>query len=232
MSGKRFQMIVGVHDLAEMPEGPPDELYSWLPFSRVKPLLDDILENTRAAGTEMHVTSDDAFHSDYELLMPWLQEHGVGGTFFIPTRFLGKPGRLTARHLREMAAAGMRMGVHGARHINWTRASPQDFADDLREGREELQQILGMAVDLVAPPFGAYDGRVASHLFAQGFREIHTCRSGLALPGEALKPRNMLKPGNIDAVLAVSRRPGGLKDAARCRLRRLRASLPWLAGAA
>lgn len=223
-----FQMIVGLHDVAEVPDARDDELLSWVAFSRLKPLLAEIIENTRRTGNELHVTSDDGFRSDYEILLPWLLENRIGGTFFIATRFIDREGRLSVQQLREIAGLGIRIGVHGAAHLPWSRIPRADFLRDVEEGRDRLQQMIGAPVDAAAPPFGAFDGFVIKHLFAMGFREVHTSRQGLACRAVPLKPRNMLKESQLDAVLATSRRPASLTDAARCYLRRWRASLPNL----
>jgi peptidoglycan/xylan/chitin deacetylase (PgdA/CDA1 family) len=228
----RFRLIVGVHDLADPPDARGDELSSWMPFAEVAPLFDRILDHTRATGARLHVTSDDGFRSDHALLLPWLVERGIGGTFFVPTGFIGRPGRLGVAEIREIAAHGLRIGVHGVRHIDWTAVPEHEFLADVREGRDRLEQTIGAAIDLVAPPFGRFDGRVAVRLLEMGFREIHTCRPGPAPVGEPLVPRNMLRAGRVEAVLAASRRRGGPIDVARCRLRRLREVMRYRTGAA
>jgi len=220
-SPSRFELIVGLHDLAERPDARGDELSSWMPFSEVEPVLDALVESCRQTGVRLRITSDDGFRSDYERLAPWLVERGLGGVFFVPSRFVGRPGRLSTADLRELVALGMEIGVHGARHINWADAAPGDFAEDVQEGRQALEEIIGRRVDKVAPPFGGFNAHVLAHLEASGFSEIHTCRPGLSLASVAVKPRNMIKAGNIEAVLAVGRRLGGWGDATRCRLRRL-----------
>ena len=225
-----FELIVGLHDLAEEPDAHDDELMSWMPFSAAKPLLDDLLAMTRKTGARLRVTSDDAFRSDIDLLAPWLARNGVAGAFFVPTRFLGRPGRLTADDIRALDALGMEIGVHGAAHLDWTSISKREFLDDVNEGRASLERILGRPVDVVSPPFGRFDAGILDHLFAMGFREVHTCRPGLALTSVAIKPRNMLKMGNVPAVLAVASRSGKWRDAARCRLRYLSVRLKTLAG--
>ncbi len=234
MTGKRgaarFELIVGVHDLSEEPDARGDELKSWVPFSAARPLLDELVETSREAGTRLRITSDDAFRSDVDLLAPWLVTHGIAGSFFVLTRFLGRPGRLTANDVRGLADLGMEIGVHGADHLDWTAISEREFLDDVTEGRAILEGILGRPVDVVAPPFGRFDARILHHLFAMGFREVHTCRPGLALTSVAIKPRNMLKAGNEAALRAVGGRRGNWSDAARCRLRPLSVRLKTLAG--
>jgi peptidoglycan/xylan/chitin deacetylase (PgdA/CDA1 family) len=232
VAATRFQLIVGVHDLADPPEARGDELLSWMPFGEVAPLLDRILDNTRATGAVLHVTSDDGFRSDHDLLLPWLLDRGVGATFFVPTGFVDRPGRLSAGQIRELAALGLRIGVHGVRHIDWTAVPEPVFLDDVREGRDRLEQTIGAPIDVVAPPYGRFDGRIVARLFDLGFHEIHTCRPGPAPVGEPLRPRNMLRRETVDAILATSRRPGGLRDVVRCRLRRLRETLRHRTGVA
>lgn len=217
----RFELIVGLHDLAERPDARDDELSSWMPFSTVEPVLDALVLSCRQTGVRLRVTSDDGFRSDYERLAPWLVDNGLAGTFFVPSRFVGRPGRLTEANLRELSALGMEIGVHGARHINWARATPAEVAEDVREGRAALEAVVGRPVDKVAPPFGGFNAAVLDLLEAEGFSEIHTCRPGLSLASVAIKPRNMIKAGNVEAVLAAGRRRGTWLDAARCRLRRL-----------
>ena len=217
----RFELIVGLHDVAERPEARGDEMSSWVPFSQAKPVLDALVESCRQTGAGLRITSDDGFRSDYERLTPWLLDRGLAGTFFVPSRFIGRPGRLSASDLRELVSLGMDIGVHGARHVNWATMSPEEFAEDVRESRVALEQIIGRVVDTVALPFGGFNVRILDQLVAEGFSEIHTSRPGLALAAVALKPRNMIKPGNIDAVLALGHRRGGWSDAARCRLRRV-----------
>jgi len=228
--GSRFELIVGVHDLSEEPDARGDELKSWMPFSAAEPLLRTLLAMSRRTGARLRITSDDAFRSDIDLLAPWLARHGVAGLFFVPTSVLGLPGRLAAADLRALASLGMEIGVHGARHLDWTSISERDFLDDVSSGRAALEAILGRPVDIVAPPFGRFNIHILHRLFAMGFREIHTSRPGLALASAAIKPRNMLKAGNVPTVLAVGQRRGGWHDVARCRLRPLSTRLRTLAG--
>lgn len=230
-AGARFELIVGVHDLAETPDARDDELASWMPFSEVEPVLGRLLAASRRTGTPLRVTSDDAFRSDLHLLAPWLVRHGIAGAIFVPTRFLGRPGRLTADDIRALAGLGLEIGVHGARHVDWTALSEREFNDDVTEGRRALEQILGRPVDLAAAPFGRFDARVLDRLLAMGFREVHTSRPGFALASVPIKPRNMLKSGNLPAVLALGDRRGDWRDAARCRLRRLSTRLRSIGGA-
>ena len=46
-----FELIVGLHDVAEEPDARDDELASWMPFSEVEPVLGRLLAASRRTGT-------------------------------------------------------------------------------------------------------------------------------------------------------------------------------------
>lgn len=224
-----FRFYAGVHDLSEVPDAVDDELTSWLPFSQARPVLDEIAAQCRAAATPLEITSDDGFRSDFTLLTPYVLDRGLAASFFIVSEFLDRPGRLTVSHLREMHRLGMKIGLHGARHINWRLASPETRRDDIAEGKDRLEQVLGTEVTSVAVPFGAYNGPVVRHLLARGLSEICISTPGLAYDPVPLRPRNMLKAGTLDAVRAASKAGGTMRDALRCGARYARALVapPW-----
>lgn len=227
-----FEMIVCVHDLSDPPDARGEELDSWMPHTAALPTLVEIAGQDARRAVPLRITSDDGFRSDYDLLLPWLLERGLACTFFIPTRFVGKTGRLTKRQIREMAGQGMRFGCHGAAHLDWTKTDFAAFSADVSEGKDALEQIIGTPVDMVAPPYGGINGHVLDHLAAVGFTEIHTTRPGLALRGEMLKPRNTFRPSNIAAIEKAAQSRGTLTDTVKCRLRRARINLQtWMRAA-
>ncbi len=216
-----FELIIGLHDLSERPDARGEELAYWMPFSAARPVLDALVDSSRQTGVRLRVTSDDGFRSDHQQLMPWLLDRGLTGSFFVPTRFIGLEGRLTAANLREMASLGMEIGSHGARHINWSKVPFPEVIEDIRESRKALEDILGRPVDTVSVPFGGFNAAVLRALRAEGFAKINLSRPGLALARVALKPRNMLKSNTVEEILALGRHRGDLKDVARVRLRPL-----------
>ena len=217
----RFELIIGLHDLSERHDARGEELDYWMPFSVAGPMLDLLVDRSRQTGVRLRITSDDGFRSDREKLMPWLIERGLTGTFFVPSRFIGLEGRLTAAHLREMSALGMEIGNHGARHVDWSKVTEAEFVEDIREGRKALEDIIGQRVSKVSTPFGGFNARVLAHLADEGFTEICTSRPGLALARVPLKPRNIMRSESVGPIHALAGRRGTLADAARVRLRPL-----------
>lgn len=204
-----FRLILCAHDLSPEPISTGEDRDYWVPFSEFAGLFERIEQNAAEAGIEIEITSDDGFISDYAQLLPWLVERGLGATFFVPTAFVGRKGRLAPHHLREMRALGMRIGSHGHDHIVWSSASPHALRNDVREGRDRLQDMLGEEVRTVAPPFGSCNRSVFRVLRESGFEEIHLCRGGIARPTGMLRNRVALerRPAAVERILRLSGGP-------------------------
>ena len=71
--------------------------------------------------------------------------------------------------VRRLVEAGMTIGFHTRRHdaLLWLPDDALDAA--LRDGREELERVVGHALDVIAYPHGHADDRVAEAARATGF---------------------------------------------------------------
>ncbi len=78
-----------------------------------------------------------------------LDEFGVTATFFIIGRHLGDGGLL-----REMAAAGHGIGVHGWDHRPVALHGPRALRDGVRRTRGLIEEAAGVAVRWYRPPYG------------------------------------------------------------------------------
>lgn len=205
----RFRLILCAHDLSILPVATRADLNYWVPFNEFAEFFERVEANAAEAGIDIEITSDDGFVSDYEQLLPWLVERGVGATFFIPTAFVGREHRLTSHQLREMRMLGMRIGSHGHEHIDWALAQPDALRNDVRDGLSRLQDMLGEKVTAVAPPFGACNRHVLSVLREAGFEEVHLCRGGITRPTGLLRNRVALerRPRALERILRLSGGP-------------------------
>jgi hypothetical protein len=230
-----FRLVIGTHDLAPSPVAVGDELTCWMPFPAFRTLYTDLERNTAKNGILLELTSDDAFVSDYELLLPWLLETGRTATFFIPTDFLGRPGRLSVAQLREMHRLGMAVGTHGQRHVNWSKLTEAELHEDVVGGIRTLEDMIGASVAAAAPPFGGYDHRVLKLLRDNGITEVHTCDGGYATTGGPLRARMAVAQDSLSnlRILELSTRRPGVVDGWRGQWHRLKNSpdLPWRSNA-
>jgi peptidoglycan/xylan/chitin deacetylase (PgdA/CDA1 family) len=218
----RFRLVLGTHDLSPDPVATGDELSAWMPFHDFVALYGKLDRNAARTGVPIEITSDDAFASDYTLLLPWLLETGRTATFFVPTAFLGRPGRLTRAQLREMRRLGMRIGTHGTNHIDWARSA--DYRDDILAGIATLEDLLGEPVVSAAPPFGQYNARVLRLLAERDIGDVYTCNGGYAVTDGVLRTRVAVASDAAvnDRIVELSTRTPGNKDWWRGQWHRLR----------
>lgn len=83
-----------------------------------------------------------------ERLLAFLEDLGAHATVFVV-------GELAQEHtalVREIAAAGHEIGLHGWRHVTFQTSGPDLLGEELRRGREVLEEILGVPVAGIRAP--------------------------------------------------------------------------------
>lgn len=129
------------------------------------------------------LTFDDGYRDFAETAVPILRRFGFTATVYALAGRLGganewDPGDppkplLTARQLREVAAAGMEVGSHGLTHVALTAVPSATLARELRQSRVVLTEILGRPVRSFAYPYGELGDREVAAVCAAGYD--HAC---------------------------------------------------------
>ncbi len=197
----------------------------WLPVATFRDTL-DFLITRKTPGIEFGVTFDDGNASDYEHAMPLLAERGLTAMFFVLAGRIGRPGSLSASQIREMAAAGMKIGSHGRDHIDWRQAPKPALRRELYDARDTLEDVLGDRIDALAVPFGLFNRPVVAEARKAGYRQIFTSSGGFASSTQGLIPRNCVQKNfspqrDLPHMISWAER---LRSAARDPLRRLKYS--------
>jgi len=219
-------LILGSHDLAEgNPSGTGGERDYWVAPEDFFALVETISAFSETGGYALQLTSDDGFASDHEVYLPWLIETGRTATFFVPTGFIDQPNRLTKAQLREMLSHGMAIGCHGVEHLRWTELNDRALEVEIASAKHRLEDMLGVPVTRVAPPFGAYDADVIRACVGAGFDEIYTTRGGYSLPAGRLRPRVTVTSEPVQQVdlLDLARRGPKATDRFACFAREVQA---------
>lgn len=137
------------------------------------------------------LTFDDGHASNYNLAFPALAEDGMRADFFVNPANVGKPGFATWAQLREMSAAGMSIQSHGYDHVYLTTLEPGALRERLHAARTAIEDRVGAAVTLLAPPGGRMPGGLARVARECGYRYVLSSRPGrvFADTGQTVLPR-------------------------------------------
>ena len=135
------------------------------------------------------ITVDDAYTSLLDIVTV-CERHGWRGTVFVPTGYVGKEASWDVgawrghRHLdweglRDVAAAGWEIGIHGHTHTALTDKPIAAARQELRCALSVIQQELGVVATSLAYPFGEASKALAEMAQAIGFRRGVTMEPSL-----------------------------------------------------
>ncbi|WP_051423249.1 polysaccharide deacetylase family protein [Arthrobacter sp. MA-N2] len=160
-----------------------------------------------AARTVVSLTFDDG--NDNQLAAEQvLKAHGLKGTFFITTSWIGGPGYLTQTDLHNIAADGNEIGGHTVTHPDLTTLSTAAATAEICDGKSTLSSW-GFQVSDFAYPFAAENAAVQADVANCGFasgRGLGDITSPASCAGcpfaETLPPENPLvtkAPDEVDS---------------------------------
>ena len=98
--------------------------------------------------------ADDGPHPYYtEELLDGLKERGVVVTFFVT----GEHASLHSDVIKRMQDEGHLVGNHTYSHMQLTKKNREKFKEELVRTNKVLEEITGVEVEYVRPPYGACD---------------------------------------------------------------------------
>ncbi|HTT25176.1 MAG TPA: polysaccharide deacetylase family protein [Candidatus Sulfotelmatobacter sp.] len=125
------------------------------------------------------MTFDDGCETDLTVAAPILREAGFGATFYITLDFLGQPGYLTERQVRELNEKEFEIGCHSMTHPYLPELSEVEVRREIVEAKHRLEQITGRAVVHFSCPGGGWTRRAAEIAREAGYRSVTTSRVGV-----------------------------------------------------
>jgi peptidoglycan/xylan/chitin deacetylase (PgdA/CDA1 family) len=143
-------------------------------FVSLGQLVDEIEATGKERLDSVAVTFDDGWIDNYQFAVPLLKRLGIPATFFVTTTHLGEgqqgPSRMNRAQLRELAAQGLTIGSHTRTHPDLTRITEAAAREEIAGSKADLQTALGVVVDFLAYPGGAFNSRVAELAREAGYR--------------------------------------------------------------
>jgi peptidoglycan/xylan/chitin deacetylase (PgdA/CDA1 family) len=123
------------------------------------------------------LTFDDGGISGADVVAETLERRGWLGHFFITTAYIGRPGFMTPRHLRELHARGHVIGSHSHSHpLQMARRSRGQLQGEWMQSIARLQDTLGSPVTVASIPGGGYSRAVAETARDAGILQLFTSR--------------------------------------------------------
>ena len=151
---------------------------SWLPGGTIDP----------NAGSPCFITFDDGHKSNLSAAS-LMRELDLKACFYIVKEFaLQDPSYLDESEIKEIAAMGHMVGVHGKTHDWWTKFDDAALTAGLSETRDWLEDLTGQPVVTCSAPGGKTDDRVIRCIRKQipGLTYIRTSRYGTNREGDTL----------------------------------------------
>ena len=116
--------------------------------------VDSTVGNQAEDVKKIALTFDDGPHPFYtEELRDGLKERGVVVTFFVT----GEHASLHPDVIKRMQEEGHLIGNHTYSHMQLTKKNREKFKEELVRTNEVLQEITGVEVEYVRPPYGSWD---------------------------------------------------------------------------
>jgi peptidoglycan/xylan/chitin deacetylase (PgdA/CDA1 family) len=153
--------------------------------------LELMREGTSGEAKYVCLTFDDAYESLHAHAWPILKQHGFTATVFALTDYIGAANTwdvnwlgLQFRHLdwgqmREMLAAGIEFGSHGATHRDLRHVDDAGLDRELLGSRQIMEHELGGPVTAFSYPFGRYDVRVKRAVARAGYAAACSLSPGM-----------------------------------------------------
>lgn len=138
----------------------------------------DLLSHRAAFDASVAFTFDDG-HASNLAASEMIARAGGSADFFVNPSTVGTPHYLDWAALRAMAALGMSIQSHGYNHRYLDELTAQEVRTELVDSKKAIEDHLGQAVTLFAPPGGRVSPHLAEIAREAGYRAVCSSRVGL-----------------------------------------------------
>jgi peptidoglycan/xylan/chitin deacetylase (PgdA/CDA1 family) len=201
-------LILMYHQVAEAVENPlcvtPSrfaEQMTWLKRRGLRGIGIGALADAMRAGRQrglVGITFDDGYVSVLEAALPELLRHGFTATMFVISGRLGGLNEwdegprwplMSAGQVRELAAAGMEIGSHGASHVRLADVGADQLEAEVSGSRASIGGLVGTPVRGFAYPYGSMNEAARQAVRDAGYDYACAVQAPLASLGFMALPR-------------------------------------------
>ncbi|MGB6103227.1 MAG: polysaccharide deacetylase family protein [Pusillimonas sp.] len=149
-------------------------------------------------GKVVGITFDDGYRNVYQNALPVLNEQGFTATNYFVARQLdggnvwdyekgiAHSDLMSADEMRAWAAAGMEVGSHTLDHPFLPKLSPDIAAFQIKQSKQELEDILAADVTAFCYPYGGETPEIRAMVRDAGYTNATTTERGLARTSDDL----------------------------------------------
>jgi hypothetical protein len=135
----------------------------------------DTFRRWQETEVPVFLTFDDGELGAYNYVADELEQHGWRGHFFITTDWIGQPGFMNRRQIRELRDRGHVIGSHSCSHPSrMSRLSSDELRKEWSESCAILADILGEKISTASVPDGYYSWNVGRNAAAAGLEVLFT----------------------------------------------------------
>ena len=154
----------------------------------------------------MCITFDDGCETDLIAAAPVLREFGFNATFFLTAGFLGTPGYLESKQVRELDAQGFQIDCDSMTHPYLCDLAVSELKREIVDAKLQIENIVGHSIDHFSCPGGRYDERTLEMARHAGFVSVansgfhaNSSRTSVYKLGRVAMVRD-LTPGDFGAI--------------------------------
>ena len=138
--------------------------------------IDQFEEQAKSlSADEVTFTFDDGGKSFLTIAAPILEKYGHRGIFFIATDYIGTPGFLSVKQIKELDARGHIIGSHSCSHPdNMSILSEDDIETEWNASIKKLEEIVGCKVEYASIPNGFASEVIYRKAKLVGIRYLYT----------------------------------------------------------
>lgn len=156
------RILLIYHAVGSGPVSLPSENFirqmDWLGKHATVESLESLVNRPEVPGLRVALTFDDGYRSVYSVVAPVLEKLGFPATVYLSTGMIGEAAHrasdpnlghypyeefLNWQEVAELDRMGWTIGSHGVDHVDLTKLTDEDVAQQLQDSRGEIETRLG-----------------------------------------------------------------------------------------
>lgn len=154
------------------------------------------------------ITFDDGHVSNLQAAK-LLADAGLTGYFYLIKDYsLKKMDYLSEKNIVEIARLGHHLGVHGKDHMHWVKKEDKQLIAELKETKDWIEQLTGVAVNTCSAPGGVINQRSIETIKREmpDLKYIRTSKYGINFVGDTvLHSIGVRGDYSVDKVIGIAR---------------------------